>query len=294
MSGRPGLSRGGNANFGESGRGGFPSSGAASSGYHTPSDSRRDTSDARRDSPDSRKSSHSARSNKNDPGLWVKFALPLTKCVKAVTIEIQRCYGRVVLPCYPASTELEANRLKFALTGAPSTGARRASFAFAAADADKAFKSADIDGDEVLSTAEVMRLEGMPELAKFARTGRLLTAFDDHFAENQGIDLLHFKEMHYRMNKTCQALMREGDTDAAKGELLMLYSVVEMLEEKVIKLQRELASKEAMEEACNKTLKNMEEIERAVHGTRQLMKSAQQKMTAQTNQARSNKLRDMM
>ena len=47
------------------------------------------------------------------------------------------------------------------------------------------------------------------------------------------MDLAHFKDMHYRLNRKCQEMMAEGETAAAKGELLMLYTAVDMLEERV-------------------------------------------------------------
>jgi len=70
--------------------------------------------------------------------------------------------------------------------------------------------------------------------------------------------------------------------DAAKGELLMLYTVVEMQQEKLRHIEEELLSKQAMDNACAKTIKHMDEIERAASGARHLLRQAQSKSKAQS------------
>ena len=126
-------------------------------------------------------------------------------------------------------TELEKNRLNYALTQPIRAGknSRRASFATAASDALKAFETADANHDGRLQAAEVMKLEGISDASASTRVKRLLEVFDEGVGDKRGgVDKDHFQTMHYRMNKTAQVMMNQGETAAAKGELLLLCNAL--------------------------------------------------------------------
>lgn len=173
----------------------------------------------------------SPQSATDRPSPWGKWGKHVDQWLEKIVIELKRCWGRIVLPCYEAGTEVEKLRLKFALTAAPTTGKRRGSFTIAATDAKKVFDE-EVGDDEVLGAEEVLKLNGMDGIDA-QRVRRLVAMFDDNFEEQGGIDLVNFKDMHYNLNKTCQAFLREGDSEAAKGELLMLYTMLDMQQEKV-------------------------------------------------------------
>jgi len=261
-------------------------------GSQTPSQSRRDSKEgrSRRDSKEGspgnfsnpRSTRSPSRGGASDRSEQSKSACSIARDFMGDPSQLfQRCWGHVILPCYAIGTELENLRTKFALTGEKTTGKRRGSFGIAAKDATQVFKQ-EVGNEDTLRADEVLRLNGMEDLTKHARIHRLLGCFDDNFQQNAGIDLEHFKEMHYKMNKTCQVFMREGDMDAAKGELLMLYTVVEMQQEKLRHIEEELLSKQAMDNACAKTIKHMDEIERAASGARHLLRQAQSKSKAES------------
>lgn len=197
--------------------------------------------------------------------------------------------GRLLLPCmtWGNQTDLERNRIEFAMTASAITGQRRTSFAAAAGAAIKAFEEADKDHSHTLDANELLQLEGMESSAR-KRLEKLLLVFDDGFKDHEGMDLSHFKEMHYRMNKKCQVMMKEGESSAAKGELLMLYTVVDYLEEKVSKLEKQLHAKEAVESAAQECIEHMRDIEKAAAKTRELMRKATSSAAIQANAAKSS------
>jgi hypothetical protein len=222
------------------------------------------------------------------------FTQPKPGCCGRLGDCLRSCWGYIVLPCYlfGNQTELERSRMTFALTANTVTGQRRNSYAAAAGDAIKAFEKADVDGSHTLDANELLKLEGVDNTAS-KRLQRLLHIFDSGFDDHDGMDLSHFKDLHYRMNKKCQAMMQEGESSAAKGELLMLYTVVDMLEERVVSLEKQLSAGKELEKAAQEVMANMDEIEKAARGTRSLMKKSQDRSRIQSNTAKSTKLKDM-
>ena len=64
----------------------------------------------------------------------------------------------------------------------------------------------------------------------------------------------------------------------------MLYTVVDMLEEKNGQLEAQLASKEAFEEAAAECIRRMDSIERDVKATREMMRNAQKQTAMQDHE----------
>ena len=74
------------------------------------------------------------------------------------------------------------------------------------------------------------------------------------------------------MNKKCQELMKGSNADAARGELLMLYTVVDLLEERTNRLQNQLDN--TMADTVRQIGRNIDEIERAVKNSRDTLRRA--------------------